>query len=158
MNWKHILAIIAVVLFAGCTATIHHSPVSSIRNSSEAKEIIKRVMQEQPGELAPVKVEVTDQYIKIHLIKTDHMYGYNIPWNNIVYFNSIGEIKIKQKRRDSQKWFVVSLLDKENKLKCDIYTLHESKAREFADALYTLQNTKVGGKKSENEKMSSSYR
>lgn len=158
MNWKYSVILIAVFLLAGCTATIHHSPAASIQNSNEAKEIIKRVMQEQPGELAPIKVEVTDRYIKMHLIKTDQMYGYNIPWNNIVFFNNIGKIKIKQKRRNSKKWFVISVMDKNNNLKCDIYTLQESKAREFADALYTLQNTKVGGKKSEKEKMSSSYR
>ena len=134
MNWKYILTIIAIVLFAGCT-------------------IIKQVMLEQPVEMIPVKVEVTDRYIKIHLIKTDRMYGYNIPWNNIVYFNSIGKIKIKQKRRDSQKWFVISVMDKDNKLKCDIYTLQESKAREFVDALYTLRTKVVIGKNSKNDKV-----
>ena len=158
MIWKHILTIIAIVLFAGCTATIHHSPAASFQNSSEAKEIIKQVMLEQPGEMAPVNVEVTDQFIKIHLIKTDQMYGYNIPWCKFVHFSNIGKIEIKQKRPDSQQWFVVSVMDKDNKLKCDIYTLHESKARGFADALYTLQANKMSGNKDKNEKVSSYYR
>ena len=116
---------------------------NTVNNANQAKEIIKQIIQEQPGELAPIKVEVTDKYIKMYKIKSNQLDGYNIPWNQFVYFNNIGKVEIRQKRHESKKWFVVSVMDKKKSLKCTVYTAKENRAKAFIDALHTMQTTMV---------------
>lgn len=139
---KNILIAVIILLLTGCS-TIHYTPNTLKTNTIEAKEIVKLIVQEQPAELAPIKVEVTDQYFKMYATKTNAMDGYIIPWNIVVYFNNIGKIEIKQKRRWSKKWFVIAVRDKNKNLRYTIYTAQESKVKSFIDALYTLKTIKL---------------
>ena len=142
MNRKKLLSVILMIFLIGCS-NIRYSPNTANTNPTEAKEIVKEVVQEQPNELAPIKVEVTDQYFKMYATKTNAMDGYIIPWNIVVYFNNIGKIEIKQKRRWSKKWFVIAVRDKNKNLRYTIYTAQESKVKSFIDALYTLKTIKL---------------
>ena len=142
MNRKNILIAIIALLITGCS-TIRYSPASSKTNTIEAKEIIKQIVLEQPMEIAPIDVEITDQYFKLHTMKTNHMDGYTIPWTKVVCFNDIGKIGIRQKRRWSKKWFVITVRDKNKNVRCKIYTALENKAKLFVDALYALHTNTV---------------
>ena len=146
MKRENIVTLITALLLTGCMKTIHYSPDNSARNTSNAKEVIKQVVLEQPNEFIPIEVEVTEHYLKTITTKSDQMYGYTIPWHHIVYFNNIGKIKLKQKRGRSSELFIIVILDKNETVKCNIYTLHEKKAKEFIDALYTLQPGRVSEK------------
>ena len=137
MTWKNSVTLQTLLLLIGCS-TIHYIPNTVKISTTEAKEIVKQVIQEQPNELAPIKVEVTDQYFKLHIMKTNHMDGYTIPWTKLVCFNDIGKIRIKQKWRWSKKWFVISIMDKNKNVKCTIYTAQENKATSFVDAFHVL--------------------
>lgn len=130
---------IIVIVLSICCSTIRYSPADTNTNQTEAKEIVKQVVQEQPDELAPIKVEVTDRYFKMYGTKTNAVDGYTIPWNTVVYFKNIGEIKLRRKKKWSKKWFVISIMDKNNKEKYTVYTAYEIKAKSFIDALITLR-------------------
>lgn len=142
MNWKNILIAIITLLLTGCS-TIRYSPATLKTNTIEAKEIIKQIVLEQPMEIAPIDVEITDQYLKLHTMKTNHMDGYTIPWTKVVCFNDIGKIGIRQKRRWSKKWFVITVRDKNKNVRCSIYTAQENKAKSFVDAFYALHTNTV---------------
>ena len=137
------IIVLLLLFLAVCGKVIHYAPGNTVNNASQAKEIIRQIVQEQPGELAPIKVEVTDKYIKMYKIKSNQLDGYNIPWNQLIYFNSIGKVEIREKKRQSKKWFVVSLMDKKKNLICTIYTAMENKAKTFIDALHTMRTTIV---------------
>ena len=143
MSMKDILIAVITLLLTGCS-TIRYSPATSKINISEAKEIVKQVVQEQPREFALLDVEVTDQYFKMHTMKTNRMEGYTIPWTSVICFNDIGKVKIKQKKRWSKMWFVITVRDKNKNLRCTVYTTQESKAKSFIDALYALKTIKLG--------------
>ena len=87
MNEKNILFAIITLSLISCS-TIGYISNTSKTNTTEAKEIVKLIVQEQPAELAPIKVEVTDLYFKMYGTKTNAMDGYTIPWNTFVYFNN----------------------------------------------------------------------
>ena len=143
MNRKNIVTLIITLLLTGCIKTIHYSPDDSVKNSIKAKEIIKQVVLEQPNEFIPVEVEVTDLYLKTITIKSDQVYGYNIPWHQLVYFNNIGKITLKRKSGRLNELFIIFIWDKNKTFKGNIYTQHEKKAKAFIDALYTLQTDRV---------------
>lgn len=140
MNQKNLLTVILLIFLTGCS-TIHYSPNTANTNPTEAKEIVKEVVQEQPNELAPIKVEVTDRYFKMYATKTNVMDGYTIPWNTVVYFNNVGKVKIKQKKRWSKEWYVILIMDNEKNLRYTVYTAQYTKAKSFIDALFTLKKT-----------------
>ena len=126
------------VLIMGCS-TIHYVPDSSKTGTVEAREIVKQVIQEQPDELAPIRIEITDRYLKMYATKSHPVDGYTIPWNTMVYFSNIGNVELKQKKRGSQKWFVISIRDRNNTVRYTVYTAHEITAKSFIDALHALK-------------------
>lgn len=138
MSRKNLLSVIIMIFFIGCS-NIRYSPNPANTNPAEAKEIVKQVVQEQPDELAPIKVEVTDQYFKMYATKTNAMDGYTIPWNTVIYFKNVGKVKIKQKKRWAKQWYVILIMDNEKNLKYTVYTDQYTKAKSFIDALFTLK-------------------
>jgi hypothetical protein len=118
---------------------INYSPDISTVNDVEAREIVKQVVLEQPGELAPIKVEVTDQFFKMYATKSNQVDGYTIPWNTVVYFNNIGEVTLKIEKKWSKKWYVVAIMDRDNREKYAVYTAHEITAKSFINAIIKLK-------------------
>lgn len=139
MTYKKLITVVALLLLSGCMKRIQYSPDISSVNSVEAKEIVKQVVQEQPGELAPINVEITDRYFKMYATKSNPMNGYTIPWNTVVYFNNIGKIELKQEKKWSKKWYVISIMDRNNQKRYSVFTAHEIKAKSFIDALSKLK-------------------
>ena len=95
IKMKNTIIVLLLLFFAGCGKVIHYAPGNAVNNASQAKEIIKQTVQEQPDDLAPIKVEVTDKYIKMYKIKSNQLDSYNIPWNQLVYFSNIEKIEIR---------------------------------------------------------------
>ena len=93
MKMTKSVIVLLLLILADCGKVIHYAPGSTVNNANQAKEILKQIVQEQPGELAPIKVEVTDKYIKMYKIKSNQMDGYNIPWNQLIYYNNIEKLK-----------------------------------------------------------------
>ena len=142
MNRKNIVTLIITLLLIGCS-TIGYTPNTSKTNTIEAKAIVKLIVQEQPGELAPIKVEITDRYFKMYATKSNPANGYIIPWNTVVYFNNIGKIELKQEKKWSKKWYVISIIDRNQNLRYSVYSSQENNAKLFIDALFTLKTDKI---------------
>ena len=140
---KELMAVLVLFLLSGCMKKIQYSPDISTVNSVEAKEIVKQVVQDQPGEMAPIKVEVTDQFFKMYATKSNPVDGYTIPWNTVVYFNNIGEITLKIEKKWSKKWYVVAIMDRNNREKYAVYTAYEIQAKSFINAISKLKTDEL---------------
>ena len=141
---KKLIAVFVLLLLSNCMKRIHYFPDTSSISRVKAKEIVKQVVLEQPGELAPIKVEVTDLFVKMYATKSNQADGYTIPWNTVIHFNNIGEIRLGMVKKWSKKWYVIAIMDKNSKEKYAVYTAHEIKAKAFIDALSALKIKRMG--------------
>ena len=136
---KPTILICTLFLVVACASTINYVPESS-ESISEAKLTIKRFLQEQPSKFVPTDVEITDDYIKMtnQVANLSLLVGgiTTVPTVTFIYYSNIGEIKLYYKRGI----YRIVVFDKDSTIvRCKVYSINESKAKGFIDALYTLQ-------------------
>ncbi len=147
MNKKMIISLALLVLFflQGCATEIQHIKQSEMSGDSAVK-IIEQVIMEQPSKFRPEFVTVTSDYVGIGsgLITKGLYYAPPSDYSDIsmsthstrsinkrIYFNSIGAIKLFEKR----EWFIVQVFSKEGYKYGQVYTRSKTKAMRFIDAI-----------------------
>jgi len=96
-------------------------------------KIIERVMTSQPPEIAgsvPYKVSVQSDSIKMWMGEKGDAGGGNI---GEIYYNEIGKVVLKH----TDIW-CVEILDQTGVGMYNVFSSHESEAKQFIDALYTV--------------------
>ena len=146
--------IFIILLSSGCATQIQHIKQGEMDQNSAVK-IIEQVIMEQPAKHRPENIIVTNDYLgigsgsvtkgkvfvteiyNVGLGTTKHLTK-NI--NERIYFNSIGTIKIFEKR----EWYIIQLFSKEGRIYKYIYSLNKRKAMKFIDAInYFKINTEI---------------
>jgi len=107
-------------------------------NVSDLRSFIKKAIERQSPKYAyvPSKVEVTNEYIKVFHLET-YSTGETREVPTGIYLEDIGDIKLLK----SDIWWV-EIYDKAGVYFYAVFTIKESRSKEFIDALHVLKDSK----------------
>lgn len=132
------LGIVILLSVIGCPSLrMSYTPNRSL-DIDRARAIIIRVIQEQPANVVPGFLEVTDDYIQTSDFRIGHVAGVmrNVP--TTIYFTSIGSVKLYRKRGVSKSRYAAFICDKGGAAKYKVYTYDRDHAEFFADAVASM--------------------
>jgi|GEM_PF-3856993 len=136
---KKSLIILCTLIVTGCSARqyINHNP----QVVSNPEGVIKRVLQEQPQKKLPRDIEITDEYLQIHVIAYRHEQFFDraVPKTITIYYDNM-KTRFFQHRR----WYVTDILDKGDLLKYRVYSSTQGQSEALMNALHTMsQNVPI---------------
>ena len=133
-----------MVITMACSKNIVYYP-KDVKAVSDVKEIIKRVLDEQPRTrhiTGTLESEVTDTYFSISRMNYSRNplsgEGTTFPSKTIVYYDDINTVQLYKKVN-----YIIRILDKNGSRIIDIYSSQLEKSQDFIDALYSYQKFKV---------------
>ncbi len=150
MKYFNVLFLLPL-LITGCSATkLAYSP-EAVETRNDAVRIIEQVVMEQPTKYRPGSVLVTDDYIAFDegfetrtsgfgvgntvgnsaVIATGTSKSVSKAMGSRIYFNSISTPDLYEKRG----WYIVDVIDSNQRRLKRIYTRDEGKAEAFIDSL-----------------------
>lgn len=145
------ILVVALIATAGCAAQrVAHVPRSI--GHAEAREIIERVMFEQPGKHRPEAVAFAREYMVLRYGTVSRGRATAVPVGTMaiasgetvtteagkrLYFDTIAETRIYTKR----EWFVLDIVDASGHVMQRVYSRDETRARAFVDAIAALRGT-----------------
>ena len=133
---KFILSLVCILLI-GCSSTLVPYHPTQLQSESEAQEIIKQVILEQPRQYAPVDIKFFDDYFQIYHNDTRRSLiaggVATVPIVDTTYFNNIKSVELY-----SKKLFIVLVKDNADYPKIRVYTREKAKGKAFIDALTSL--------------------
>lgn len=141
-----------LLLLGSCAAQIIGYSKIKISDKDLAVRNIEQVFYEQPAKYRPESIVVTDDYLGLSSGTVVETKGVGLARglsnnllvgigssksyvNNIkerIYFNSIGEISLFQKR----SWFIIQVRHSDGRIFHNIYTKDKSKAVNFISSIY----------------------
>ena len=127
MNVKLILVVLSVLFFFGCATKLWYQPEKH-SDIQQSVDIVKRSLRYQSPSYAVNSVDVTPDYIKVVGVRDEV---------NYINFDNIAKIELHEKR----KWKIVSILAPQDFLMYRLYVTDEKMAREFINAVYTLEHS-----------------
>jgi hypothetical protein len=138
MKYTGLGFLVLLLLACGCASRIDYTP--DVSHVKDPISTIRDTLEQQPPAYAylPVKVEVTEQVITLHLVESGMLPvlggGNIVP--KILYYRNLGDPKLSKSARHPI-WHV-ELCDKMGNDLYWVYTTEERAAKEFINALHYM--------------------
>jgi hypothetical protein len=106
-----------------------------LESTTEARNVIYQLLDQQPGSNAAIEVEVTDEKIRLLRSRSNAFLGTSGINGTTIYYSAIGGIRLSKKGN----WYAITIDGKNGVALLHVYAADALVAERFIDALETMR-------------------